>query len=111
MEERLAARLHKEWSPKGDAGTLLHMIEWGLAAPAQSVQLVAHLREELAQVTDVPVVIAIDGINWLYHMSEYYNGPDQRIPASQLLLARTFQEFTPKGVRGGALGLKNGELK
>ena len=37
LEERLAARLHKEWNPKGEEGSLLHMIEWGLAAPAQSV--------------------------------------------------------------------------
>lgn len=108
LEEKLAAKLFKEWNPIGDEGSLLHMIEWGLAAPAQAVQTVAHLREELAQVTEVPVLIAIDGVNMLYRMSEYFDD-EERLPASKLLLPQIFQEFGMKGMReADSLHMKNG---
>lgn len=108
LEEKMTTRLAKEWTSRAKEGTLMHMIEWGLAAPAQSVQLVAHLREELAMITEVPVVIAIDGINWLYHISDYYDGPEYRITADKLVLPSTFHELTPEGVRTGPLKLQNG---
>ena len=58
--------------------------------------------------SQVPVLIAIDGVNLLYRMSEYFDG-EERLPASKLLLPQIFQEFGSVGMRDSTnLHMKNG---
>lgn len=46
--------------------TLYHLVQWGIKHPAHATDCLLDFLEELKLVTEYPVLIAVDQINWLY---------------------------------------------
>jgi len=51
--------------------TLRDMVEWGILHPTQATDTLVDLLAELRLVTEVPVLVAIDGLNHLYEATPY----------------------------------------
>lgn len=57
--------------------TLKDMVEWGIRHPTSASDALIAVMDELKQVTEYPVLIAVDGINHFYEQGPYaINGED-----------------------------------
>ena len=76
--------------------SLADMVAWGIAHPAWAAVAVADLVQELRQVTEMPVLIAVDGMNWLYGHGKYFLN-NQRVPVSKMTLPAAFRVLDNEG--------------
>eukprot|EP00753_Platysulcus_tardus_P014944 PLAT4665.1.p1 GENE.PLAT4665.1~~PLAT4665.1.p1 ORF type:complete len:201 (+),score=91.82 PLAT4665.1:102-704(+) len=72
---------------------LLDMVQYGLNYERESTETFTDLFAELQQVTEFPVLIAVDAVNFLYEPSGYWHDKKRRVRPEELLLARCFRPF------------------
>lgn len=82
--------------------TLADMAEWGLQHPSFATDALCDLLDELKQVTEFPVLIAVDGHNLLYDSPTVY--PDQQgsgrlLKPEELSVPAAFQCLDEKGLK------------
>jgi hypothetical protein len=73
-------------------------VEWGVAHPTGATDTFVDLLSELRQVTEFPVMVAIDGFNLLYDPTEYPQDGKLLMP-EQLSVPSALQFLGPAGFR------------
>ena len=76
-DDIVSCRVDDETDTKVDRSsfTLRDMVQWGISHPAAATDTLLDFISELRQVTEFPVLIAVDGMNFLYDKTEYpYDG-------------------------------------
>ena len=97
--------------------TLKDMVNWGIAHPSSATDTLLDVLKELKQVTEFPVMIAIDGINELYGPSPYPEaGSGELLPPSRLSIPAALQclgseGFKPESALKRGLWLTNVSFK
>lgn len=78
--------------------TLRDMLQWGLAHPSAATDTLLDFLQELRQVTEFPVLLAIDGLNLLYEQTAYPQDGKTLAP-EQLSLMAGLQCLGPEGFK------------
>lgn len=87
--------------------TLADMVQWGIRHPSQATDCFLDLLAEVRQVTEVPVMVVVDGANHLYAPSAYaMDGVD--VPARELSIPAAIMPFNESGFDARAFGMKRG---
>lgn len=90
--------------------TLADMVDWGVRHPAMATDAFLALRSELAQVTEFPVLLAMDGINAMYDVDEtVYPWEGEWLRPEQLTLLDALRVVDESGLRESA-GMKRGAI-
>jgi Mitochondrial ribosomal death-associated protein 3 len=82
--------------------TLADMAEWGLQHPTMATDALVDLLDELKQVTEFPVLIAIDGHNLLYDSPTVYprqDGSGKLLRPEELSIPAALQCLDERGVK------------
>jgi hypothetical protein len=80
--------------------SLKDMVEWGLHHPSASSDTLIDVLGELRGVTEVPVLVAVDGVNALYETSVYpEEGSGEPLPGHRLTVPAAFQCLGPEGFK------------
>lgn len=83
-----------------DGFTLKDMVEWGLNHPAAASDTLLDFLAELKAVTEVPVLVAVDGLNLLYEASTYpEEGSGKPLPGERLSVPAAFHCLGDAGLR------------
>jgi hypothetical protein len=74
------------------------MVEWGVAHPTASTDALIDLISELRQVTEFPVLMAVDGVNLMYEKTKYPMEGRLLMP-EELSVPAAFQALGADGFR------------
>lgn len=88
------------------------MVEYGAALPQFAAPAYHHLRNELARVTDVPVLLAVDDYNLYYDVSRNFADPEspafkkEKLPARRLAIPNSVYDghINPRLAFGSFVG-------
>eukprot|EP00299_Pterocystis_sp_00344_P020206 c9931_g1_i1.p1 GENE.c9931_g1_i1~~c9931_g1_i1.p1 ORF type:complete len:484 (+),score=118.05 c9931_g1_i1:45-1496(+) len=93
---RLLANLHKN-----DAN-LLDLVEFGLTDSEVSVEAALALREELNEVVEFPVLLAIDEYNHLFDQTDYFDQFGRLFPEQMRMIAK-WRSWDGEKLRNGIM--------